>query len=674
MSRDSLLAVSACAALLFTFTTAPASDKATEEGTVSEVEQTTTGTEKPGEDDEAGLGEVLGGASGVRVATMCTNCNIAGVTMSGQSDERVQVWKDGLPVMGGLGAIYLLSVMPSDGIANATVVNGAGSVLTGSEASAGALVLNTALPGKDPMLHGRFDVGSFDYTGQQFMTSGKVGRWGGGMILTRAKSKGTDANMDGNFDIGAFDRNTYGGTVTFDLARNSLIRFNALIYREDQRGSKGGYSGPARVDPGNFRAEDINIRRKEYGLGWEHKFRDASRLSLETRFSRRTQDTSDNGYLPYPFLMNFYMWVQEATEMAEARYERFLWQRHLLTVGAVYRKLDVEGENIKEHQYLQDFIEHQGFFAQTEFSLPHRLNLTVGARWDEYDWTPGPESDLPYPVTDPTVRSRVSPRTRLAWRATDELSLALSAGYGFAVPRPVLEKVCCGALMQSSAYSAAEVSRNFNLEADWVPLRWLRIKGSLFHNDFEDFLQKMAISAAPYYIPTFTTVNYTDFALEGITFSTEFRHFGKLTYGLEYTHLQTDSDEPIVVKRRRSEWRELPMEDIPFHPTDQGSAFINWEDHETGFEFSAQAQYTGTMYVQYLRNPVGAWRGDFAKTSSFWAVNLRTEKRLHRNLSFFAGVDNLTDEFQDWLDDPRYEYNWGLLRGRYVYGGIAIDM
>ena len=226
--------------------------------------------------------------------------------------------------------------------------------------------------------------------------------------------------------------------------------------------------------------------------------------------------------------------------------------------------------------------------------------------------------------------------------------------------------------MESSAFSAAEVSRNFHLEADYVPYRWLRIRGSLFHSDFEDFIQKLAIGVAPNYIPVLSSANYSDFALQGLTFSTELRHFDKLSYGLEYTHLRTDSDGPIQIKRRRVEWREMTIDDIPYHPTDQGSAFVKWDDPETGLKFSAQAQYTGTQYEQYFDRQSG-WRGEFIKARSFWAINLNVEKRLHRNVALFVGVDNLTGEYQDWLDDPRTEFNWGLLRDRYSYFGLRID-
>ena len=196
-----LLAAFACAVLFFSHATVLSSDEpedpdSAEQATDADLDavletdpEMSPASPEAADDESSSINEVLGGVSGVRVATMCTNCNIAGVTMSGQSGERVQVWQDGLPVMGGLGAIYLLSVMPQQGIANTAVINGAGTVLAGSEASAGALEINTRRPQEDPTLHAAVDFGSLNWRRQELLASGTLGRWGGGLVATHATSR-----------------------------------------------------------------------------------------------------------------------------------------------------------------------------------------------------------------------------------------------------------------------------------------------------------------------------------------------------------------------------------------------------------------------------------------------------------------------------------------------------
>jgi outer membrane receptor protein involved in Fe transport len=129
---------------------------------------------------------------------------------------------------------------------------------------------------------------------------------------------------------------------------------------------------------------------------------------------------------------------------------------------------------------------------------------------------------------------------------------------------------------------------------------------------------------------------------------------------------------------RRRAYYDMTIDQIPFHPRDQGSVFIGWNDARTGFSTSAQALYTGSMYVQFFDFRKGLYDGrvrdSWDETRAFWVFNFTIQKRIQRYLSLFGGVDNITDTVQDWLDDPQYEYNWGPLRGRYFYAGISFDI
>jgi len=633
----------------------------------------------PARPEEQGIREALQGTSGVRVATMCTNCNVANVSMFGQSEERVQVWQDGLPVLGGLGAIYLLSVMPPEGVRKTDIVRGAGTVLSGSEAGAGAVLIQTKSPEEqdEPWILASLDFGSLEWESQKLVAAQRWGRWGAELIATHSRSDGSDPNEDGVFDLAAFERTTVGGTLAVELFPRSHIRIDALGYREDQRGGKGGYGGSGQLLPedlGNFHKEDIDIRREEYGLAWEHQFRDGSRFDIRGRYSSREQDTSDDFTSTRP-----YMTVDESARIAQARYDRVLFNRHRLVLGMVHRNFAVDGSTVKrsllfpEGQTLEDRIKQYGVFVETAFSLPGRVELTTGLRYDDYDWTPGENSTLPPGVVrEERKRSRVSPRLHLAWRATPELSINVSAGDGFTVPRPIFERVCCGALVLSSASSEPEISRNYLLDLDWVPQAWFRLRTSVFRSEFEDYLQKMAVFTSPYFIPSFAQVNYSEFRLEGIEVSSELRFLGRLSLGIEGTRSRTRSDGPIEASVLGAPVYALPDGYIPFYPEDQGSAFIKWDDSVRGWSISARASYTGSMLIQEYA-PIGI-ADSFAETPSFTTYDFSVRARVHRYLTVFAGVDNITDESEIWLDDPRYEYNWGPLRGRYYYGGVSFEM
>ncbi|MEW5806866.1 MAG: TonB-dependent receptor [Acidobacteriota bacterium] len=612
---------------------------------------------------------ILSGESGVRVAQMCTNCNVANVTMCGQTGDRVQVWKDGMPVMGGLGAIYILSVIPPVGVDRTEVNRGAGSALTGSEAAIGALEITTKASSPDPMLYYEANLGSFDGSTQKIFASGTLGKWGGELTFTHSQSDGIDANGDKVFDLGAFRRFTYDASVTFDITKNMDVRFTALYYNEEQRENKGGYSGASfPIDLGHFHKEDVDIRRSEFLLGWDYTTSNLMRFSFRTLYSNRNQNTTDDdAYTQQP-----YMEVDETTRLAELRFDTPLFTKHLLMAGLTYRNFDVDGISYKLDppfflpQEAHDFIHQRGAFAQMTLSLPARMELTAGTRYDDYE----------------LYGSRFSPRMKLTWKATSKFSVAFSAGGAFLAPRPIFERVCCGARIQSSYYTKPEISRNMLLDLNYLPMPWINLRGTFFRNDFKDYLQRLAVFANSNYIPNYALVNFPDVYIQGGEIGMDIRPMERFTISASYTKLKATSGRdtqtyftmeiPGQEEPFRFPLTLLPAGKMPLQAENSGSATIKWDDSQRNFQVMAQAQYTGSLLIQEL--PAFGVVKDFKETPDFWVYNFRVQHRIYKHLSGYAGVDNITDEYQNWLDDPRYEFNWGPLRGRYIYAGILLDL
>lgn len=629
--------------------------------------------------ESSSLADALSGTSGVRVQTMCTNCNVASVTMLGQSGEAVRVMKDGLPVLGGLGAIYLLSVMPADQLARTEIVRGPGTVLSGSEAGVGAVVLSTRCPGesRQTRISSSVDAGSLSWFGQKVYAAGHEGRWGGALALTNSRSGESDPNGDGAFDLPIFDRQTFGGTATYEISDASRLRFDTVIYRESQEDGKGGYRGASNpIDIGNFYREDIDIERDEFSLGWDYDFQDFSRLTLRARFASRNQDTSDDSL----GFKKQYMTVDERADQAAVRYERSLFDYHLLTVGASWSGFEVDGKTTKSNplfpkgQRVFDRLEHTAAFAEIAWSLPHRFDLTTGVRWDDIDHE---VIDAQFGINEentPDYGSKVLPRVRLAWKATDTLGLSLSAGTAFAAPRPIFERVCCGALVLSNVDAKAEESVNVIFDADWVPRPWLQLRGSWFTRDIDNYLQKYVWFAFANYIPSYQMVNYENVEIDGFEFGMEMLLLDdQVTFGLTATSLDATHDEPLNVRAFGELLYSMPPGDVPYIAGESGSAYLRYENRAIGLELGVEADYTGSMLIQKLENFFGPVTV-LEETPSFWIYNFDLRKRLGGGISFFAGIDNISGEYEEWLGDPRYEYNWGSLRGRYVYGGLSYEM
>ncbi len=652
------------------------------------IEQTEAVSLQEGED--LGLGGILSGASGVRVATMCTNCNVANVTMFGQTGDIVQVWQDGLPVVGGLGAIYLLSVLPIEAVAKTEIVRGAGSVLTGAEASVGGLFLETKTPRDPGGLFVQADAGSLDSTSFKLAGSGTIGAVGGGLVYTYGRADGSDPNGDGVYDLGSFRRNTLGGTLTWQIADRSFLRAEALDYEEEQRDSKGGYAGSP-LPPGPvpddevlpFHREDIDIDKRDYMIEFRQDFRGGSSLTVGGRRTTRDQDTADETSGGEP-----YMTVDEQSEVATVRYRTPFLDRHILTVGADWSDLDVDGTTVKRSavfpngQSISDRVLERDVFAEIDFSLPAQINLTVGLLYDYLQLSgtrplpsvmPGPTQFDEYETSE----SRILPRVRFAWKATRWLAVNLSGGDALSAPRPIFERVCCGALVLGNADVQPQFSRNYLLDLDIVPETWIRIRPAVFYSSVENFIQKVVWAAFPNYIPSYTQVNYPDVTVEGGELALEFRFFDRLSFGAQGSHVRTRAAEDLVeltLSGTSAPLFSLPGGRIPYIPEDSGSAFVKWDDPKSGLQFLATAMYTGSMLIQRLDNFFSIGVDDFEETPSFWLYNVRGQARVWKGLSIYAGVDNIGDYYQEWLNDPRFEYNWGPLRGRYYYGGLLYEM
>ena len=77
------------------------------------------------------------------------------------------------------------------------------------------------------------------------------------------------------------------------------------------------------------------------------------------------------------------------------------------------------------------------------------------------------------------------------------------------------------------------------------------------------------------------------------------------------------------------------------------------------------------------------------QTSDFWVTNIRLTKGFPDGLTLYGGIDNVLDYVQGGgctgeqaaanpalvgcLGDPRYDTNWGPLRGRYYYVGLGYN-
>ena len=231
--------------------------------------------------------------------------------------------------------------------------------------------------------------------------------------------------------------------------------------------------------------------------------------------------------------------------------------------------------------------------------------------------------------------------------------------------------------MLGNANIQPQYSRNYLLDLDIVPRPWVKIRPAIFYSTIDNYIQKVIWADFPNYIPSYTQVNYPDVTVQGAELALEFRPVDRFSFGAQWSYVDAEAADDLVeltIGSSSVPIFSLPEGRIPYLPQDSGSAFVKWDDTKSGLQFLATAQYTGSMEIQYLEQNFAIGVPTFVATPSYWVYNVRGEVRLWKGLALFGGVDNVGDYVQEWLNDPRYEYNWGPLRGRYYYGGLAYEM
>jgi outer membrane receptor for ferrienterochelin and colicin len=276
--------------------------------------------------------------------------------------------------------------------------------------------------------------------------------------------------------------------------------------------------------------------------------------------------------------------------------------------------------------------------------------------------------DVPLPEGD-----RIVPRTALTWKPVDELQLRFSAGAGYRAPTPAFDQVCCGRRYRGNRGVEIEESTSLGVEATYqTGTRW-RVGASLFSTDFEDLIITMA-TLSTFGQHTYQKVNVAEARQTSASLEGRFGINSWVTTKLSYTWLDAQNDTQgetitaIVDQGNGPEDRTFNYAEIPYTVEHRGAI---------GFDFrvpydialNLAGQYTGPTLIQGFT--LEAPEEQLVATDDFWVANVRAEKLLQKGLGLYVGVDNVFDYTQDDLGDLRYDYNWGPLRGTYVYGGVS---
>jgi outer membrane receptor protein involved in Fe transport len=638
--------------------------------------------------------------SGVSVQTVCTNCNNADLTVGGLGNDYVPILCDGLVIPPGLGQIYLLSVMPQTLVDKVTVRRGAGDASLDGGAIGGGIEIERFRPAEKIQLNLSGDAGSYGWNGQRLDLRGRHGWFGGSLAVTRAESDAINANGDvaggyENWDLPEFDRTTWEARLDLQPSRNHSLRLGAAGYEESQENGRAAYDGPTSDAVGApvYNLENVELEREQYDLLYEGRLPDGSRIEAGLFRADRTTDILETQVRTLPEFIPTYVIdeVQDTVHGAWSRAFGLHWRaragaswssRDSSVVDVVYNALAGLPPDRWFDEAFEETVEETGLWADAEWSPNATLDLTLGLRLAEYTVTDEEARpawvDIPLPEGD-----RILPRAALSWKPAPAWTLRATAGAGYRPPPPTYAEVCCGRRYRNNRGVAMESSRAYGLEATWQPGPKVRLNASGSLTDFDDLVVKLATLTFEYR-PTYQNASAPEARLTNLSFEGRWEAARWVTLRGSYSWLSAEnrSENDRVVALidffGTPVSRDYPMARIPYRAERNAALGADFRIG-SGTTISVSAQYTGPMFLQTFdrENPViepgyfSETQDHLVETEPFTLVNLRVEQRFPKGVSLYAGVDNLGDEFQSDLGDPRFDYNWGALRGRYVYGGIG---
>lgn len=617
----------------------------------------------------------LEAGTGVRVQTICTNCNAASLSVNGLTGQHVRVTWDGIPVEGGLGTVYYLTQVPSELVGYTKVKRGPGSVLSGSAGIAGSIDFHSARP-KERRTIADLQLGDW---GWRQLRAGYADRWGpvsGVLFVQGALEDEYDSNDDGANEVADFERTSYHGILSLDLTRDQTLTLQGLFYGENQVDGPGAYV----FDQEKYVNEDAYFHWRRFSIDWNLERASGTRLNVKARYSRRGQQQWAPNAPGQPKEWTYI--IEDEQSMAAIRSEVPLGAASYLTtqLGWSKQRLAVQTPDIRiQPFFIVDRVEELEALVQWDRSLGARWDLSLGGRYDVITVDGWSMQDLPGPVpriiaeVDDIERTFFSPRLQASYRASSKHVLSMAVGRGITPPRPVFESTCCGAKYQRNINLRPERAWSAQASLEFKPTPDQRITGTIFWSDIADYHERAVYETAGY-IPHYTNDNLDWARIQGIDVIHDMRFKGN-RFNVGWTYTFTDADGKQTKRDTFSGDVLWTLDGVRYVPEHEASAYFRYDDAARGRSFSLDATYKGS--VQHYRlsaNLEDPRLLPLLESEDFVTVSARYDHRLGRGpWTLYGGVANIGDYTMPDLGEPESAYDWGPIQGRFVYGGVKFD-
>lgn len=655
------------------------------------------------------LYEVLEGLQGVRVENQCQACNFTMVRMQGLGPEHTQMLINGQAVYSGLASVYGLQQIASDDIERVEVVKGSGSALYGSHAIGGAINIISQEPSPVPLTKADLRVGNDGTLSAGFQSSmrNEAGNMGllvfarttdetaldqTGPGLTRDQVKRPDGFSD------RVESKLINAGVTF-LAQDMKNGAGKLLLRskylnEFRRG--GLLTDDVFKNPYTPGTENIKTDRWENELQYSRKLGIVTDLTVAASWVLHQREATNDTYLNdywnvhgvYPNVTTFRPYLADENLLYSTLTLGHTAGTHHLLAGiqAMYDGLSESGMYVNidslSLRYGMPYrsvankkAREWGVFLQDEWSATEKLMVVPGLRLDHHESSEkyralGNESLFP---DTRFSQFSLNPRLALKYTVSEHLVLRANIGTGYRAPFGFSEDLhlCSGSpRVWKSSNLLPEKSLSYNISADFSSHQWALVF-NVFHTRLKNKIGFVNAS------PAVKTLGY-DYEWQNIDHAT----VQGIEVALKYfplKNLELYADMGInrgLYDHPRNDWKNTSWESvsryIPRFPFT--SAYIMAEYTIGRWTMNSSLNYQGTMYIDYNNSeptPQSGALSKIKKTTPYALWNTRATYRAG-NLTFYAGVNNITDYIQDerHLDDAAFIY--APLLGRSFFAGISL--
>jgi outer membrane receptor for ferrienterochelin and colicins len=645
------------------------------------------------------LADGLNFSLGLRVENNCQNCGFTQLRMNGLDGAYSQVLINSRPVFSALAGVYGLEMLPANMVDRIEVVRGGGSVMYGGNAIAGTVNIIT----KDP-IENTFEVGV-----NQSLINGEAGdrtvNFNASLVSEDLK-KGIsffgfnrnrdhwDANGDGFSETVALKNTTFGFDAFFDLTDRDKLKFGAYYIKEFRRGGNKFELVPHQTDLTEQLEHDIvstNLAFEHYSKDNKHKFSFYGSLQQLERASYyggggRVIVPGDSLTAEDILALNAYGNSEDLSTVSGLQYNYFINSMFSLTIGSEYIYNKVDDQMPGYGRLIDQKVGSWGTFAELEVKPTEKLTFLFGGRYDQL------EINGTYDLQEEKFENNedlnvLIPRLSAIYNIKENLKLRASYAQGYRGPQAFDEDLHIETVGGAARFirlspdleversNSAVVSLNYD---QFVGKKQMNFVIEGFYTQLTNPFIFSDQQELPSGVALLNKRNGDGAIVSGINLEANIAFGSKLVLqsGATFQNALYEVEEEL--------WSpEVPSEEISATTTDRllrtpntyGYFSLVYSPTES-LSFSYSGVYTGSMAVPHVID-VSTERTIIENTSSFFEQNIKLSYTIpvdeHYMLSIFAGIQNLTNSYQEDFDtgaDRDAGYVYGPIRPRTFFMGL----